>query len=58
MARAVLDLLNDPPLAEQMVRAGRDLVQQFTWSHVRPRLLDVYSTVTGGPAPKATAGSR
>jgi glycosyltransferase involved in cell wall biosynthesis len=58
MARAVLDLLNDPPFAEQMVRAGRDLVQQFTWSHVRPRLLDVYSALTGGPAPKATAGSR
>jgi hypothetical protein len=58
MAGAVLDLLGDPRLGEQMVRAGRDLVQQFTWSHVRPRLLDVYSALTGGPAPKVTAGSR
>jgi phenylacetate-CoA ligase len=58
MARAVLDLLDDPPLAEQMVRAGRDLAQQFTWSHVRPRLLDVYAALTGGPAPKATAAGR
>ena len=58
MAGAVLDLLNDPAFAEQLVRAGRDLVQQYSWSHVRPRLLDVYLALTGSPVPKATAGSR
>ena len=58
MARAVLELLDDPRLAEQLVRAGKDLVQQYTWSHVRPRLMDVYLGITRGPVSKATAGTK
>jgi glycosyltransferase involved in cell wall biosynthesis len=58
MARAVLDLLDDPHLTEQLVRAGKDLAQRYTWSHVRLRLLDVYLALTRAPVSKATAGSR
>jgi L-malate glycosyltransferase len=58
MARAVLDLLDDPHLAEQLVRAGKDLAQQYTWSHVRPRLLDVYGALTRTPVSQAPAGRR
>lgn len=43
IAQAVLDLLENPALAEQLVRAGREVVQQYTWSRVAPRLFDVYS---------------
>jgi len=58
MARAVLDLLDDPRVAEQLVRAGKDVAQQYTWSHVRPRLLDVYLALTRSPVSKATASIR
>jgi len=58
MARAVLELLDNPVLAEQLARAGKDLAQQYTWSHVRPRLLDVYRALTRAPGSRATAGSR
>jgi glycosyltransferase involved in cell wall biosynthesis len=55
MAQAVLDLLDNPSLAEQLVRAGRNLVQQYTWSHVRPRLLEVYSGLINQSVSKARA---
>jgi glycosyltransferase involved in cell wall biosynthesis len=56
MAQAVLDVLDTPGLAEQLAGAGRELVQRYSWSHVRPRLLEVYRAVTGGPAATAPAG--
>jgi phenylacetate-CoA ligase len=55
MAQAVLDLLDNPSLAEQLVRAGRDLVQQYAWSHVRPRLLEVYSGLVNQSVSKVQA---
>jgi glycosyltransferase involved in cell wall biosynthesis len=58
MARAVLDLLDDPRFAERLVRAGKDLALLYTWSQVRPRLLDVYLALTRAPVSKATAGTR
>lgn len=58
MARAVLDLLDTPGLAEQLARAGRELVQQYTWTHLRARLFDVYSALTMGRIPKEPAGLR
>jgi glycosyltransferase involved in cell wall biosynthesis len=58
MARAVLDLLDNPRVAEQLVRAGKELAQRYTWSHVRPRLLYVYLALTRAPVSKATAGIR
>jgi len=58
MARAVLDLVDSPGVAERLARAGMDLVQQYTWGRVRPRLLEVYFALTGGPVSKATAEIR
>src|SRR5262249_13012817 len=55
MAQGVLYLLDNPRVAEQLVRAGWDLVQQYTWSYVRPRLLDVYSEIINYPVSKAKA---
>jgi L-malate glycosyltransferase len=49
MARAVLDLLADPDRAARIVRAGRESVQQYTWSFVRPRLLDIYRGLVAAP---------
>jgi glycosyltransferase involved in cell wall biosynthesis len=42
MARAVLELIDDPAKAERLARAGKESVQQYAWSHVYPRLIDVY----------------
>jgi glycosyltransferase involved in cell wall biosynthesis len=55
MAQAVIDLLENPTLAEQLVRAGREVVQQYTWSRVGPRLFKVYSGLLNshGPQPEA-----
>lgn len=47
IARCVLELLGDQGLYDELVCAGRELVQQFAWQKVRPRLLDVYSKLTG-----------
>jgi glycosyltransferase involved in cell wall biosynthesis len=55
MAQGVLHLLDNPRVAEQLVRAGWELVQQYTWSYVRPRLLDVYSGLINYPVWKAKA---
>ena len=56
MAQAVLDLLDNPKIAEQLVRAGLDLVQQYTWPRVRPRLLDVYFGVIHYRVPQGDVG--
>jgi phenylacetate-CoA ligase len=56
MAQAVLDLLENPGFAEQLVRAGWEVAQQYAWSQVRPRLLDVYSRLVDCPVPKAMTG--
>ena len=55
MARAVLELLDDPDKADRLVRAGRESVQQYAWSQVRARWFGVYfGLVTcAGPAPAA-----
>jgi glycosyltransferase involved in cell wall biosynthesis len=58
MAQAVLDLLDNPAVAERLAQAGKELAQQYTWSHVRPRLLEVYRVLTRSPGSKAPAGSR
>jgi glycosyltransferase involved in cell wall biosynthesis len=43
IAQGLLELLDNPELKDQLVRNGLELVQQYTWSSVRPRLMDVYS---------------
>ena len=45
LAQAVLDVLDNPALAEEMVRAGLDTIQQYSWSHVGPRLFAAYATL-------------
>ncbi|MEQ6341888.1 MAG: glycosyltransferase family 4 protein [Gammaproteobacteria bacterium] len=45
MAEAVLEVLNDSALAQQMVAAGHDLIQRYTWPEIRPRLFALYSGV-------------
>jgi glycosyltransferase involved in cell wall biosynthesis len=56
MAQAVLDLLDNPTVAERLVCAGRNIVQQYSWSHVGPRLFDVYSRLINCPHSTAEAG--
>ncbi len=55
MARAVLQLLDDPGDAERLARAGRESVQKYAWSSVRPVLLDVYFGLGAGAGSKAAA---
>lgn len=47
MAAAILRLCDDAALSQRLRSMGRSYVQQFTWSGVRPRLLDVYHQVLG-----------
>jgi L-malate glycosyltransferase len=54
MAHAVLDLLDNPSFAAQLIRDGWNLVQQYAWSHVRLRLLEVYSGLIKSPIPRAS----
>ena len=43
LARCILTLLNDPPLAERLAEAGCQRVRrEFTWQIAQERLLDVY----------------
>lgn len=42
MARAVLDLIDDPVRSERLARAGRAAVQTYGWFNVRSRLFAVY----------------
>ena len=45
MAAAVLRLAAEPALAASLRHAGRQLVQQYAWQEVRPRLLQIYHAV-------------
>jgi glycosyltransferase involved in cell wall biosynthesis len=58
MARAVLDLVGDPGTAADLVRAGRESVQQYTWAQVWPRLLAVYRGITESARPAAATGTK
>jgi glycosyltransferase involved in cell wall biosynthesis len=45
MADAMLLLLGEPDLKERLRQAGLQLAEQYTWTQVRPRLLQVYRSV-------------
>lgn len=45
MADAVLSLLQHPDKAARLRQAGVELVSNYTWPHVRKRLLSVYAEV-------------
>ena len=45
MAEGILSLVSQPELAEALVRAGLDEIQQYTWSEVKQDLLPVYDSV-------------
>lgn len=45
MANAVLSLLNDPERVATLRQSGIELVSQYTWPHVRKRLMAVYAGV-------------
>jgi glycosyltransferase involved in cell wall biosynthesis len=46
MADAMLRLADSPELAARLRAAGLSYVQQYAWPGVRPRLLEVYRSVT------------
>jgi glycosyltransferase involved in cell wall biosynthesis len=48
MADALLELLSNRAKREQLAHAGRDVVQQYTWPHVGPRLLGIYRRLSAG----------
>jgi glycosyltransferase involved in cell wall biosynthesis len=52
MAGAILHLLENPTCAEQLTRTGWDLVQQYSWYRVRPRLLNIYFELVNYPLSK------
>ena len=58
MARALLDLLNDPGKAARLAAAGRESVQQYAWHNVRGRLFDVYSALAPGSLQDAAAATK
>ncbi len=45
MAEAILELLHDSALARQMVAAGYELIQRYTWPEIKPRLFALYAEV-------------
>jgi teichuronic acid biosynthesis glycosyltransferase TuaC len=45
MAERVLSLVSQPELAEALVRAGLDEIQNYTWTAVKQDLLPVYNSV-------------
>ncbi|MES2564280.1 MAG: glycosyltransferase family 4 protein, partial [Pseudomonadota bacterium] len=45
LARAVLELLNDPDQAGRLAKEGLSLAQQYSWANVRARLFNVYSAL-------------
>jgi phenylacetate-CoA ligase len=55
MARAALELLDDPIKAARLARAGRESVQQYAWQHVRGRWFEVYSGLVPGAPENAVA---
>jgi glycosyltransferase involved in cell wall biosynthesis len=54
IGQAVLRILDEPALAERVIRAGRAHVGRCTWSHVRQQWVDVYRELT---APRTVAAS-
>lgn len=49
MAKAVLELLDNPETAIRMSVAGLERAQQFSWQNVRDRLMNVYHEVLTEP---------
>ena len=45
LAVALADLLGDPDRRKQLAEAGRDTVEQYDWSTVTSRIVEVYETV-------------
>jgi glycosyltransferase involved in cell wall biosynthesis len=43
MAKAVIRVLEDPELADQLVTSGLAEIQQYTWPNVREELQSVYA---------------
>jgi len=43
MAKAVIRVLEDPELADQLVTSGLAEIHKYTWPNVREELLSVYS---------------
>ncbi len=58
MARAVLDLLDDPAKAARLSSAGRESVQQYAWQNVRGRWFEVYSGLAPGARQNAAAETK
>jgi len=55
MAAALQNLLGDPAKAARLASAGRELVQQYTWQNVRPRLFRVYFQIASVGSASAAA---
>jgi glycosyltransferase involved in cell wall biosynthesis len=55
MARALLELIEDPAKAARMAAAGRVSVQQYSWPSVRGRLFAVYGSLTANAGRNAAA---
>jgi glycosyltransferase involved in cell wall biosynthesis len=45
MADAVIRLCDESQLKDRMVKAGRDLVSQYSWSNVREKWLSIYTSL-------------
>lgn len=58
MAAAVFSLLENPALVAQLRKAGVESVSQYTWSHVRQRLLAVYAEVLADKKSGSTQNQR
>jgi glycosyltransferase involved in cell wall biosynthesis len=58
MARAVLELIGNPETAAALARAGRESVQQYAWTQVRPLLVGIYGELAGFPRSAAATGIR
>jgi glycosyltransferase involved in cell wall biosynthesis len=50
MAEAIVSILEDHDLAEKLISAGLEDVQQYTWPSVRKRLLETYRGVSANAA--------
>jgi glycosyltransferase involved in cell wall biosynthesis len=49
LASCIIDLLNDPEYAEQIVNAARMSCRDYTWNRVRSEWLSVYAELAGRP---------
>lgn len=58
MARAVLDLVDDPTEAARLAGAGRESVQQYAWQNVRGRWFEIYSGLVPGAPENAAAETK